>query len=809
MATVLEQYVSFIYKDKITGEYSVFMPKTVAEQVITARGKTAATHVADYGLHLTNVDRQRFTDKNQANGVVLLDERGYIPLEFFHESMMTIKVEKPNIPALLAGAEIMPGALVMVLDASGDPTVKSNWAVYRRLNNSSYDDLTIGWEKVFEKETMDVPTDWETWCWEVKSTPAQIDHMVADEHTHANLTTLVKLTVDNKGRLMYDGEPIAFMKDVTKFIYDDNIIIGDNDDVIRNGDFWFKTSVGQSWWNDDSIEYAGSTLYEAYANMLITDAPKLRTQDVVNFRRTFYRCYNLASTQQYDTRNATDFVGMYKECSSLEAAPDLSTWKGLYYDEMFYGCSMLKIGPELYMVNPVTLVGMYSGCLNLTLIKDLGKTGTVTSFKDFANGCSSLEVIAGELDFTSVVDDAGTEGMFNDCIELRRLRIKSGSLKVSLDLSGTDLDMPSLLSVFDGLATGVPSGKTINLTGVATTADVDPSVITTATTKGWTVITSEGTFTPTTDADNYSIVDASDIANAISNVKNGDIITVETSVDTTGNPIAINGKRNINLILNEDIVVNGGRNGGIQITNGSAVISGTGKLVNNTPYSSSTSSGVLAVNENSSLTINGGGVDAVIEDDPVNKGQFGICAFKNSNLTINAGTFTTGWYCVSGNGKAENSDGNITINGGTFTSVADYAIYHPQNGTLTINGGTFVGAAGALAVNNGTVNITGGEFAVLGNGNTGEWADGTSGLADVAINLNARYGDVSCRISGGKFHATAAGTIMISTGTTHKVDLQITGGKFTSKPKDEWIAEGYACTDNKDSEGFYEVIRVL
>ena len=178
---------------------------------------------------------------------------------------------------------------------------------------------------------------------------------------------------------------------------------------------------------------------------------------------------------------------------------------------------------------------------------------------------------------------------------------------------------------------------------------------------------------------------------------------------------------------------------------------------------------------------------------------------SNGKLTVNDGNFQTGWYCVSGNGAKTTADSVTTINGGEFTSVADYAIYHPQPGKLVINGGVIKGAAGAIAANNGIIEINGGEFSVLGGGDTGNWSDGTSGLSDVALNLNARYGDVVCRITGGTFYATASGTIMIKTGNNHTVDLKISGGNFTQKPNDEWIAEGYVCSETANAEGFYTV----
>ena len=300
-------------------------------------------------------------------------------------------------------------------------------------------------------------------------------------------------------------------------------------------------------------------------------------------------------------------------------------------------------------------------------------------------------------------------------------------------------------------------------------------------------------------------LDGDNIADTVISLADGDTIAVDELVDATTTPLTIN-KQNITIVLNANLMAANSYNSGIVVENGSATVSGDSLIVSETPYSASNSSGIVNIGENGELTFEGSGISAVIEDDPVNKGQFGLVVTRNGKLTINDGNFAAGWYCVSGNGSTTNADAVVTINGGEFTSVSDYAIYHPGPNKLIINGGVIKGAAGGIAANNGVIEITGGEIGVLGGGNTGEWADGTSGLTDVALNLNGKYGPVTCRISGGTFHATAAGTIMIKTGSKFPVDLQISGGRFSSKPNAEWIAEGFVCTEEPDVDGFYHVV---
>lgn len=309
---------------------------------------------------------------------------------------------------------------------------------------------------------------------------------------------------------------------------------------------------------------------------------------------------------------------------------------------------------------------------------------------------------------------------------------------------------------------------------------------------------------------NYEAPDETTLREILTNLGDGDTVVLSGAIDTSAGKVVNITNKDVSIIVNNEVVADGSKTSGIRVTgDGSLTLTGPELVVTNTPYNATHSSGIIGAQGNATLTFNGSGVKAVIEDDPVNKGQFGVVLHENAKVVVNDGTFETGWYCISGNGSTTKEGAVVEINGGLFKSVADYAIYHPDPGKLVVNGGVIAGAAGAIAANNGIIEINGGDFSVLGGGNTGDWGDGTSGLDDVAINLNAKYGDIVCRITGGTFHATAAGTIMIKTGTAHTVDLKISGGKFTSKPNDEWIAEGYASTNEPNEDGFYEVYKVL
>ena len=92
-------------------------------------------------------------------------------------------------------------AMILVVDASEDPTVDSGSALYAYAASSD----TI--YKIAEYESMDVVVTWESITGKPASTPSQIDSAVTQAHSHSNKTVLDKFT-ESEGELLYDGEPI-------------------------------------------------------------------------------------------------------------------------------------------------------------------------------------------------------------------------------------------------------------------------------------------------------------------------------------------------------------------------------------------------------------------------------------------------------------------------------------------------------------------------------------------------------------------------------------------------------------------------
>ena len=209
---------------------------------------------------------------------------------------------------------------------------------------------------------------------------------------------------------------------------------------------------------------------------------------------------------------------------------------------------------------------------------------------------------------------------------------------------------------------------------------------------------------------------------------------------------------------------------------------GEGKIVAEKDYVyQQYSSGVIAVvGENAKLTMEGGHIYAVRED-AVNNGQFGIFLSKGGDFTMTGGKIEAGWYAVSGNGTDNTQNSVIEIKGGELISTSDYAIYLPQSGTTDITGGTVSGAAGAVSIRRGTLNISG-EAVILSNGegNTGDWGDGTGNQSNCGIMVDPAYGACTVNIAGGTF-STAQNVIVFNQNAAYASEssVNVSAGTFS------------------------------
>ena len=96
---------------------------------------------------------------------------------------------------------------VMVMDASGDPTVVNGWAIYAWMSGEAK------WEKIQEKEGIDLIIEWSTIQGKPTSSVVQIDDAVTKRHSHANKgildATTAAFTLEQKTKLSGMGVEIT------------------------------------------------------------------------------------------------------------------------------------------------------------------------------------------------------------------------------------------------------------------------------------------------------------------------------------------------------------------------------------------------------------------------------------------------------------------------------------------------------------------------------------------------------------------------------------------------------------------------
>lgn len=132
-----------------------------ARDVIDTKGVSAETHMTDDTIHLTTEQINTIngavqaTEKGAANGVATLGADGKLPAAQIDLAKYQTRANVDTYAEMLAltEADCPVNGYAFVTDATGDPSVKSGWAIYTRvaeLGNAA------DYVKVSEGESIDV-----------------------------------------------------------------------------------------------------------------------------------------------------------------------------------------------------------------------------------------------------------------------------------------------------------------------------------------------------------------------------------------------------------------------------------------------------------------------------------------------------------------------------------------------------------------------------------------------------------------------------------------------------------------------------
>ena len=135
----------------------------------------------------------------------------------------------------------------------------------------------------------------------------------------------------------------------------------------------------------------------------------------------------------------------------------------------------------------------------------------------------------------------------------------------------------------------------------------------------------------------------------------------------------------------------------LSVTNNAKLIVQDSSVDKTGKISSTNTNGCAAVQLNSGML--------VLESGCIESTQYGVSVFEGSTATINGGSITSEYTCLSGNNTK--GDMNFIVTGGTLTSTKSEAIYMPGQVTLDISGGV---VKGGISARMGQIKISGGEI---------------------------------------------------------------------------------------------------
>lgn len=299
------------------------------------------------------------------------------------------------------------------------------------------------------------------------------------------------------------------------------------------------------------------------------------------------------------------------------------------------------------------------------------------------------------------------------------------------------------------------------------------------------IIKETGAVLPTDIPKGFVVTDAAvyDMQMAFSE---GRDYTLTTDVNIIGTYAIVPAGKTVTLDLNGHTITAANKDGDNLVINGKMTLKdtslGTGKIVASEDYANGLYSTTLIYisGEDASFTMTGGTIEAIRPNDPVRNGQFGVGVFEGGDFTMTGGKIEAGWYAVCGNGGFQAQNSIIKIEGGKLISTADYAVFLPQAGTTTITGGKINGASGGVAVQSGTLNISdNAEILSTDEGDTGNWHDGTGGLGNAALVINAGYGKCEVNITGGTISSLKQAALIDAPTPKYNRTISISGGTFS------------------------------
>lgn len=203
-------------------QYHVYYPQTLVDGL--QDNEATRTHFANADIHLTADQRA-----NVLNKALVLDEKGLVPDALLGTKGVGLR-DYANFAALKAATNVKVGEMVMVLDAQDNDDVAARHEGWEIVKVTGTPEAKT-FETVSKAQLMDYVVHPDHINGMYTSSKDDVDAMVANDHTHANMAVLNTLTEEKMNALAKKGQMTA-------------IKYGENADTLENkeGDMIYKVT---------------------------------------------------------------------------------------------------------------------------------------------------------------------------------------------------------------------------------------------------------------------------------------------------------------------------------------------------------------------------------------------------------------------------------------------------------------------------------------------------------------------------------------------------------------------------------------
>lgn len=482
--------------------------------------------------HLTEEFQRLLRAPDIKDRILMLDERGYVPMQYLDKLMIALYVEYNDMHDMLSSSRYNPvqdhGRLVLVKDARQSTildryknTSRPFWAVFRLIGNDT--SVEDSWQLIFHEHQMDKIHTWEDIAADFRSTIEEIDEMVRIRHDHSNYKTLNGFE-EKDGHLYYRNKRIIMRDEINA------IIATRTRQNISDGDLALHISSSQTYREKtDStpspIILSGNAASYYEGSDMAKSPPLLNMRDVIVADRFFANCNELEEIDYLELDNTNSAIQMCVNCGKLKRFSALTNFKKCQNTtSMMENCTSLVRFPGFDGDSLSTVDRMFANDISLEYIGNIANT-QILSAREFLKGCKVLKHIPNiKLDqaqdlyyafsgcealidvFISTKMAENMDGLFYGCTNLKRVfgldfgrcrrandifvgcpnlefvEIVPKSLKTSLSFGGTNLSIECAENIIANLPTVRSATLYISNTPASR---ISNTYITLANEKGW------------------------------------------------------------------------------------------------------------------------------------------------------------------------------------------------------------------------------------------------------------------------------------------------------------------------------------